>query len=315
MRCPSLADLPPSPPGRTGWPWIVDSAPMLNQSLDTNPWPRVSIVTPSYNQAPFLEETIRSVLLQAYPDLEYHIVDGGSTDASVDIIRAYEPWLASWTSRRDDGQSDAINRGFSRATGEIFGWLNSDDLYEPGSIQRVTAHFASAPACALVYGSGWYIDASSRRTHRCEWIRPFDRKTLLTFNFILQPAAFWRRWLWDAAGNLDVAYYWAMDWDWFIRATLLSRPHYVPVDLARCRAWPRTKTSSGGRPRQTEIAAICRRYGGIFQPTHMVYQLDRFTSTLTHRLGPGHLGSAVRRALGLTGWFLRRMLWRGRCLL
>src|SRR5438067_5875086 len=116
VRCPRLSDLPPPPPGRAGWPWTEASPAVWRRPRD-GCWPRVSIVTPSYNQGPYLEETIRTVLLQGYPELEYQIIDGGSTDDSVEIIRKYERWLAHWVSARDGGQSDAINHGFDRASG------------------------------------------------------------------------------------------------------------------------------------------------------------------------------------------------------
>src|SRR5215469_2917833 len=118
MRNARLADLPPPPAGHTGWPWTIESMPSPPARTDGSPWPTISIVTPSYNQGQFIEETIRSVLLQGYPALEYIIIDGGSTDQSVEIIKKYEPWLTYWISESDRGQSHAINKGFKRATGE-----------------------------------------------------------------------------------------------------------------------------------------------------------------------------------------------------
>src|SRR5512140_3007798 len=134
MRCPTLSELPTSPPGKTGWPWTEESPQMTDALPDGLPWPCVSIVTPSYNQAQFIEETIRSVLLQGYPDLEYIIIDGGSMDSSVEIIRKYELWLAYWVSEKDSGQSHAINKGMKTATGEVVAWLNSDDTLTPDAL-------------------------------------------------------------------------------------------------------------------------------------------------------------------------------------
>src|SRR5579885_3553995 len=128
MRCPTLAELPPPPAGKTGWPWTIETPALPASRADGSPWPRISIVTPSYNQGQFIEETIRSVLLQGYPDLEYIVIDGGSTDQSVEIIRKYERWLTYWVSEKDRGQAHAINKGFSSVTGELFNWINSDDL-------------------------------------------------------------------------------------------------------------------------------------------------------------------------------------------
>src|SRR5467141_2605988 len=134
MRCPTLAELPPPPAGRSGWPWTQETQSLPSGRADSSPWPRISIVTPSYNQGEFIEETIRSILLQGYPDLEYIVMDGGSTDGSVNIIKKYERWLAYWISENDRGQVHAINKGFSRASGVIYNWINSDDSLRPGAL-------------------------------------------------------------------------------------------------------------------------------------------------------------------------------------
>ena len=149
-----LVTLPPPPAGKAGWPWTEETPPAPERMPDGQPWPRVSIVTPSYNQGRFLEETIRSVLLQGYPNLEYIVVDGGSTDESVAIIRKYERWLNGWVSEKDRGQSHAINKGFARATGEVFGWLNSDDYYLPGALHALMRFRAQRPE-APAWAGGW----------------------------------------------------------------------------------------------------------------------------------------------------------------
>src|SRR5262245_21335405 len=142
MQCPRLDQLPPPPAGRSGWPW-TEATPRLPATLpDGAAWPRITIVTPSYNQAPFLEETIRSVLLQGYPNLEYIIIDGGSSDGSVELMRRYEPWLAYWVSEPDGGQSEAINKGWCSATGTVTTWLSSDDIYTPGALKAVAEGMA-----------------------------------------------------------------------------------------------------------------------------------------------------------------------------
>jgi len=141
MRCPTLYDLPPPPPGKRGWPWTEASVELPDPMPDGQEWPRVSIVTPSYQQGPFIEETIRSVLLQGYPNLEYIVIDGGSTDETVAILRKYEKWIAYWVSEADKGQSEAINKGFAKASGDLFGWLNSDDVYERCAIPIIAKYF------------------------------------------------------------------------------------------------------------------------------------------------------------------------------
>lgn len=137
MRTPTLKELPPPPIGKTGWPWTEETPQALHRMPSSNPWPRISIVTPSYNQGQFIEETIRSVLLQGYPNLEYIIIDGGSSDNTVDIIRKYESWISYWVSNKDDGQAHAINKGFMRTSGDIIAWLNSDDIYYPNVLSYV----------------------------------------------------------------------------------------------------------------------------------------------------------------------------------
>src|SRR5262245_43833668 len=128
MQCPTLDDLPPPPPGKTGWPWTEESRRLPDQRAEGLPWRRISVVTPSLNQGEFVEETIRSILLQGYPNLEYVVMAGGSTDNSVEVIKKYSPWLTHWVSEPDKGQSDAINRGLKKASGEFATWINSDDM-------------------------------------------------------------------------------------------------------------------------------------------------------------------------------------------
>lgn len=314
MRRPTLRELPPPPPGRTGWPWTEAGAPFPEAMPNGRSWPKVSIVTPSWNQGAFLEETIRSVLLQGHPNLEYIVIDGGSTDESTAIIRKYEPWLVYWVSERDNGQSHAINKGFARATGEILGWVNSDDLYERDALQHVATYFANTPECDLLYGNGWYVDEAGNKTAPCSWIRPYDRRLFLTTNFILQPAAFWRRSLWANAGELEIAHHWAMDWEWLLRATALAQPHYLPVYLARWRVRPGIKTLAGGWARRAEIAEISRRYGGRWQPTYLVYQLDRAVRRIASYPRSRFAGQLAYYLLASLPWALKKTLWRGRYL-
>ena len=139
---PTLKDLPSSPAGKTGWPWTEQTEPLPKLRPDGLEWPRISIVTPNYNYGQFLEETIRSVLLQGYPNLEYIVIDGDSTDNSVEIIEKYQPWLSYWVSEKDKGQSSAINKGIKNSTGKIFNWLNSDDIFSISALFNIASVWA-----------------------------------------------------------------------------------------------------------------------------------------------------------------------------
>ena len=219
MRCPTIDELPPPPPGRTGWPWTEESAQLPEIMPDGTPWPKISIVTPSYNQGQFIEETIRSVLLQGYPNLEYMVIDGGSTDESVEIIKRYEPWLAYWVSEEDRGQSHAINKGFERATGEIIAWLNSDDTYEPESVQKIIRFLTCHPNLGMVYGS---IQVINQQSEVVRTITPpeFCRDALIRRNFIPQPSVFMSAEAIRKAGLLDENLNFAMDEDYWYRLSL-----------------------------------------------------------------------------------------------
>ncbi len=165
--------------------------------------PLVSIVTPSFNQAQYLEKTIQSVLNQDYPNLEYIVIDGGSTDGSVEIIKKYENQITHWVSEPDQGQTDAINKGFEVATGEILAWLNSDDLYYPNAIKDAVDYLVDKPLVSMVYGDCDFIDGFGQVFGKFD-ARQTNYKRLMRGNGnIPQPAAFWRKDLWDKVGPLD----------------------------------------------------------------------------------------------------------------
>jgi glycosyltransferase involved in cell wall biosynthesis len=275
-------------------------------------WPRVSIVTPSYNQEQFIEETMRSVLLQNYPNLEYIIIDGGSTDGSVDIIRKYEPWLTYWVSEPDDGQADAIKRGFERASGDILAWLNSDDTYEPGAIEAVVEHFRANPGARLVYGEGWYMDSSGNRLRPCRFVRStFPDNYIYNKDPILQQAAFWRRELWQDVGPLNASLNWVFDWDWFIRAHRTKRFHYLPGFLASYRVHPDAKTRTDDVKRRLEHAWITRTYGGWWHPNYLVQRarILAHRTEATTEAWPRWLASPVQALAGTPQWVAERLFY------
>ncbi len=206
---------------------------------------RVSVITPSYNQAAFLEETILSVLNQDYPEIEYWVMDGGSQDGSLNIIQKYAPRLAGWVSERDRGQADAVNKGFARATGEIIGWINSDDYYLPGAVKAAVAAFERHPECGLVYGDVLAINGAGEPIN----VMRFDAWTLedlMQFKIISQPAVFMRRSLVERTGGLDVSYGYLLDNQFWLRMVQLAPMHYVPQTWAAARYHAAAKNLSGG---------------------------------------------------------------------
>jgi glycosyltransferase involved in cell wall biosynthesis len=226
------------------------------------PRPRISVVTPSFNQGRYLEAAIRSVLDQDYPDLEYIVMDGGSTDGSVDIIRRYADRLAYWVSAPDGGQSAAIASGFQRATGDILAWLNSDDIYLPGALHQVGRAFEQAPSVDFVYGARRIID---ERGHPIGSRNPptLLHKYYFVFGqWIPQECAFWRRTLYDRVGGLDPTLRFSLDFSLFIRMWAMGRFKKIDVELGAFRAHEATKTRTLSDVMVREGAAI-RTANGI----------------------------------------------------
>lgn len=201
--------------------------------------PLVSIITPSYNQADFLEQTIRSVLGQDHP-VEYLIVDGGSDDGSVEIIRKYESHLAWWVSEPDRGQADAINKGFTHATGDIIAWLNSDDVYAPHAVAHAVQTFEQFPRAGLVYGRGVSITPKGRPLNDLAFA-PWGVDDLAAFNILTQPAVFIRRAAWEQAGGLDLSYHLLLDHHLWLRIAAQHEMIGVPEVWAFARHHPAAK--------------------------------------------------------------------------
>lgn len=248
-HCPVLAELPAPPGEKKGWPWTEETPHLSDSVPDGTHWPKVSIVTPSYNQARFIEETIRSVLLQGYPDLEYIIIDGGSTDKSVEIIKKYEKWLAYWISEPDKGQSNAINKGWKLAKGDIMAYLNSDDIYMPGAVRTAAAFLSRNPDADMIYGECNIIDEHSHLKRRFKTADFKIEKVLCGGRCVIpQPSTFIRRAIIDEVGLLDVDMDMAMDLDLWVRIGLKHRIARIPAVLASARLHPGAKTLSDVSP-------------------------------------------------------------------
>jgi len=230
-----------------------------------NRTPKITVVTPSYNQAAYLEQTIRSVLDQGYPDLEYIVIDGGSSDGSVEIIKKYEKRLAYWHSRRDGGQSDAIRQGLERATGEIMAWLNSDDYYETGTLKLIAEEFGKDKRADVVYGNMKIVDGNGlqiserRLIGHIPWL---SRIGMIYGGYgIYQPASFWRSEIYRRVGGLDPKYVHCMDNDLFAKfAVGGGRFRFVRSDLASFRVHAASKTVNLHDTAGMELAEITEKY-------------------------------------------------------
>lgn len=222
------------------------SKPLFDEKVILNKdpsWPKISVITPSYNQAQFLEKTILSVLNQNYPNLEYIIIDGGSADGSAEIIKKYERYLSFWVSEKDRGQSDAINKGFRMAKGEIFAWINSDDTYLPGAIKRAVEFFKSRHNVGMVYGMAHYIDETGNIIDNYQ-TESFNYKRLASFNFISQPSTFFKKNVYYEVGGLDIGLQFAFDYDLWIRMADKFKIEYLPDFLATYRLHEESKSVS-----------------------------------------------------------------------
>jgi glycosyltransferase involved in cell wall biosynthesis len=198
-------------------------------------YPLVSIITPSYNQARYLEQTIRSVLDQDYPHLEYLIVDGGSTDGSQEIIHRYADRLAWWVSEPDQGQTDAINKGFGQAKGDVLAWLNSDDTYLPNAVSCAVQYLNSHPNAGMVYGDAHLIDENGAIIGKFPARQTDYTRLRRGYVHIPQQASFFRTDIWRQVAPLDPSFYFAMDYDLWVRIARVSKLHYCPDTWANFR--------------------------------------------------------------------------------
>ncbi len=239
----------------------------------------VSIVTPSYNQARFLEETMRSVLEQDYADIEYIVVDGGSTDGSRELLERYSSRLAWWISEKDRGQTDAINKGFNRARGDVLAWLNSDDTYQPGAVREAVEFLQANPQVGLVYGDANYIDENGRVIGRFPAAQTDYRRLRQGYVHIPQQSAFFRADLWRKVGPLDASFYFAMDYDLWVRLAREAPLVYHPRLWANFRLHSDAKTIAADDRCWPEMLRVHYRDGGSrFAPIVLKYWIRKLAA-------------------------------------
>jgi len=277
------------------------------------PAPLVSIVTPTYNMGRFLAETMDSVLTQDYPNIEYIVMDGGSTDQTVEILRDYErryPGRFTWISEKDGGQSDAINKGFLRCKGPIFTFLNSDDTYLPGAVRAAVDAFLAHPEAAVVYGDAWYTDEQNAIIKKYP-VDPYDYERLGTLCHICQPAAFLRAEAFREAGMLNVDLHLTLDYDLWLKISAKHPMFKIDRPMANSRMWADNKTLSRRRTTFREVVQILRHHRG-YVPLNWTYGYASFL--LDGKDGfyevsrPSIGGLSLAAVMGL--WFNRTRPWK-----
>ena len=222
--------------------------------------PLISIVTPSFNQGRYLGETLDSILGQGYPSLDYIVMDGGSADESVDVIRARQERLAFWRSQPDQGQAAAINEGFGRAHGSIFGWLNSDDLHMDGTLRTVANLLGGCVGEPVVLYGGCELFRDNGSVIERRSAVAFDLSRLQVTDFLDQPSVFFTRAAWERVGLLDESLHYAFDWDWFLRSATVCRFIQCTQVLSRYRIHRQHKTGTGGLRRWEEMSEVASRH-------------------------------------------------------
>jgi glycosyltransferase involved in cell wall biosynthesis len=272
-----------------------------------SPQPLVSIVTPSYNQANFLEQTLRSVLEQDYPRFEYLVVDGASTDQSVEIIKKYAsrdgltPSIRWWVSEKDNGQGEAINKGLARATGEIIAWLNSDDYYLPNAISSVVKVFQQNPDAVLIYGDMLAVDENGQTFNLLKYTQ-LSLEDLLCFQIIGQPAVFFRREAYEQTGGLDATFHFLLDHHLWVRIAQHGRILHTPQTWAAARYHPQAKNRLRAAEFGREAFRIldwAQKQPGLKEP---VAGIERRARASAHRVDARYLLDAGYSASALQAW-------------
>jgi glycosyltransferase involved in cell wall biosynthesis len=253
--------------------------------IEAEALPLVTVVTPSFNQARFIRATIESVLSQDYPNIEYIIIDGGSTDGTSGVVAPFSDRL-TFISEKDLGQADAINKGLRMGRGSIVAYLNSDDVFLPGAVSAAVAELAANPELGAVYGEGYRIDADGNVIARFEVTESYNLWKLVNVSdYILQQTVFWQRSVFDSIGFFDLDLHYGLDWEILMRTGKRYVMGYIPQFMGCLREYPEAKTSAGGAQRFKEIARILRTHSSYrYPPAYVIYGLDTYEKIVCRRI-------------------------------
>ncbi len=259
VGCVSIDDLPTPPPDRKGWPWTQGASTFPGDKCNASP--KISIITPSFNQGKYIEETIRSVLLQGYANLEYIILDGGSSDETVKIIQKYERWITFWRSRADDGQVAAIDEGFSLCHGEILNWLNSDDVLLPGAVKNIVAMYDLIPSADIFTGARLQItEEGATFCVQNTWIEVWHDYLIGIADFP-QESTFFTRKIYDQVGGLDRRFSFMFDVAFFTKILRFTKSiGCTRMPLSKFRVYREMKTLQVDVRKERERELLMREY-------------------------------------------------------
>ncbi|MDY6781747.1 MAG: glycosyltransferase family 2 protein [Cyanobacteriota bacterium] len=302
----SLQDLPPPLPGKIGWPWTKQTEP-FSALPDGSRCPRISIITPSYNQGHYLEETIRSILLQGYPNLEYWVIDGGSTDNTLDILQKYDPYL-SWISERDRGQSDALNKGFRRATGKLIGWQNSDDFYQPQAFFYAACKLRDCPQADAVYGNINFVNESGQFLQAYPVMTEAESEKMIPYSGVCNHSVFYTHKIFEENNYIDESLKHCMDQEFLLRL-MIQGYHFVfePKIVANWRIHEGAKSAQQMNIWAKEAFDLCKK---VYSNPNLEHSLRQKAKESLHGICRDNFGKlrlslfqqSVREWVELFGW-------------
>ncbi|WP_051359849.1 glycosyltransferase family 2 protein [Adhaeribacter aquaticus] len=296
-----MSELPLPPIGKRGWPWTEETPPFAVEYQNIRSWPKISIITPSYNQGHFIEETIRSILLQGYPNLEYIIMDGGSKDDTTEVIKKYDRWITYWESEKDNGQSHAINKGLRKCSGEVVNWLNSDDFYNPNALLTIGKEFAQNTSLKCVIGEIQFFGGD--KNYVSQMPKFVSQEKTAGYSYISQPAMFFSTQVHAQIGLLNEKLSYCMDVEWWLKFLLtfgIKDIKQISEVLVMFRLHNSSKTvaaSESFTPEAVSIYYSLAKQYGLHNKMNVLEQLGKINKDFEFNLPPAVNGETIEKVL------------------